>query len=132
MNSILLNKHLLHRAGFGVDLKDISRIKNSSPQEIWKELLKKSEKYSPIKINLEDFSAYKPKEANAEMKKFFQKKNKEENAEIILNWYQNMISGEAQLREKMTFFLDRNFCYKKCSKQVQSSAPKYHQRKRIG
>ena len=104
MNSILLNKHLLHRAGFGVDLKDISRIKNSSPQEIWKELLKKSEKYSPIKINLEDFSAYKPKEANAEMKKFFQKKNKEENAEIILNWYQNMISGEAQLREKMTFF----------------------------
>ena len=104
MNSIHLNKHLLHRAGFGVDLKDISRIKNSSPQEIWKELLKKSEKYSPIKINLEDFSAYKPKEANAEMKKFFQKKNKEENAEIILNWYQNMISGEAQLREKMTFF----------------------------
>ena len=104
MNSILLNKHLLHRAGFGVDLKDISRIKNSSPQEIWKELLKKSEKYSPIKINLEDFSAYKPKEANAEMKKFFQKKNKEENAEIILNWYQNMISDEAQLREKMTFF----------------------------
>jgi hypothetical protein len=103
MNSILLNKHLLHRAGFGVDLKDISRIKNSSPQEIWKELLKKSEKYSPIKINLEDFSAYKPKEANAEMKKFFQKKNKEENAEIILNWYQNMISDEAQLREKMTF-----------------------------
>ena len=95
---------MLHRAGFGVDLKDISRIKNISPQEIWKELLKKSEKYSPIKINLEDFSAYKPKEANAEMKKFFQKKNKEENAEIILNWYQNMISDEAQLREKMTFF----------------------------
>lgn len=104
MNSILLNKHLLHRASFGVDLKDISRIKNSSPQEIWKELLKKSEKYSPININLEDFFAYKPKEANAEMKKFFQKKNKEENAEIILNWYQNMISSEAQLREKMTFF----------------------------
>lgn len=104
MNSILLNKHLLLRAGFGVDLKDISRIKNSSPQDIWKELLKKSEKYSPININLEDFSAYKPKEANAEMKKIFQKKNKEENAEIILNWYQSMISGEAQLREKMTFF----------------------------
>ena len=101
---MLLNKHLLHRAGFGVDLKEIPRIKKSSPKEIWKELLKKSEKYSPITLELEDFSAYQPKEANGEMKKFFQKQNKEENAEIILKWYQNMITSEAQLREKMTFF----------------------------
>ncbi len=104
MNLILHNKHLLHRAGFGVGLKDISRIKNSSPKEIWKELLKKSEKFNPITLELEDFSAYQPKEANAEMKKFFQKQNKEENAEIILKWYQNMISNESELREKMTFF----------------------------
>lgn len=104
MNHILHNKHLLHRAGFGVGLKDITRIKSSSPKEIWKELLKKSEKFSPITLELEDFSAYQPKEANAEMKKFFQKQNKEENTEIILKWYQNMISGESELREKMTFF----------------------------
>lgn len=104
MSSFLQNKHLLNRAGFGIDLQNIQRIKTNSSREIWKDLLKKSEKYSPLKTSLEDFSAYKPKEANAEMKKFFQKKNKEENAEIILNWYQNMISGEAQLREKMAFF----------------------------
>lgn len=104
MSSFLQNKHLLLRAGFGLDLKNIQKIKNSSPKEIWKELLKKSEKFSPIKLPLENFSAYKPKSANAEMKKYFQKKNKEENAGIILNWYQNMILSEAQLREKMAFF----------------------------
>lgn len=104
MKHILHNKHLLHRAGFGVGLRDITRIKSSSPKEIWKELLKKSENFSPIILELQDFSAYQPKEANAEMKKYFQKQNKEENAEIILKWYQNMISGESELREKMTFF----------------------------
>lgn len=104
MNSFLQNKHLLLRAGFGIDFASIQKTKNSSPKEIWKNLIKNSENYTPISINLEDFSAYRPKEANAEMKKYFQKKNKEENAEIIMKWYQNMISSESQLREKMAFF----------------------------
>ena len=70
MNSILLNKHLLHRAGFGVDLKDISRIKTVLPK-IWKRIIKEIRKYSPIKINLEDFSAYKPKISQCRNEKIF-------------------------------------------------------------
>ena len=105
MNSFLQNKHLLHRAGFGIDLKNFQKLKNTSPQEVWKELLNKSENFSPIEIpNMIDFSDYKPKEATSEMKKKFQQKSKEENAEIILSWYQKMIDSESQLREKMAFF----------------------------
>ena len=105
MDSFLQNKHLLHRAGFGIDLKNLKKIKTASPQEVWKELLIKSENFSPLEIpNMIDFSDYKPKEATSEMKKQFQQKSKEENGEIIIKWYQNMISSEAQLREKMTFF----------------------------
>ena len=105
MDSFLQNKHLLHRAGFGIDLKNFKKIKTASSQEVWKELLKKSENFSPLEIpNMVDFSDYKPKEATSEMKKQFQQKSKEENGEIIIKWYQNMITSEAQLREKMTFF----------------------------
>lgn len=104
-SNFLQNKHLLLRAGYGVELRNIQKIKTATSKEIWKELLAKSEKFSPLEIeNMQDFSDYKPKEATAEMKKHFQQKNKEENAEIIIKWYQNMISSEAQLREKMTFF----------------------------
>lgn len=104
MNSFFQNKHLLHRAGFGISLNILPKIKSSRPQELWKEMLKSSENYSAIQINLEDFSTYQPKKADAEMKKYFQKKNKEENAELIYHWYQKMISSESELREKMAFF----------------------------
>jgi hypothetical protein len=93
MNSILLNKHLLHRAGFGVDLKDISRIKQFSPRNL-ERIIKKSENIRPLKSIWKTFLQNR-KKANAEMKKFFPKRRiKEENAETQLNWYQNMISDE--------------------------------------
>ena len=109
VSDFLKNKHLLHRAGFGVELKNISFLKNKNQKELYEQLLKNSEKYEPITIESEDFSSYRPKNANAEMKNFFQKKNKEENAEIISKWYQKMIDSDAQLREKMAFFWHGHF-----------------------
>lgn len=108
-SNFLKNKHLLHRAGFGAELEKIQILKNEEPRNLYEQLLKNSEKFEPIIIDSEDFSAYKPKEANAEMKKFFQKKNKEENAEIIMKWYQIMIDSDDQLREKMAFFWHGHF-----------------------
>lgn len=110
VSDFLKNKHLLHRAGFGVDIKNIQKIKTNSPIEIWQELLTESKKFLPLEIeSMQDFSNYKPKDATAEMKKQFQQKSKEENAEIITKWSNMMIHSEAQLREKMALFWHGHF-----------------------
>lgn len=105
MNSFLRNKHLLLRAGFGLDFQNIQKLKQASSDEIWRILQKDSLRYKPLDVpEIEGFSFYKLKKVSSAEKKKFLQKNKEENGEIILAWYQNMISSESQLREKMAFF----------------------------
>lgn len=110
MNNFQKNKHLLWRTGFGPNIENYHTLKNISQSDLLKSLVQDSGNFEPIKLdNSSAFYDYKPKNASAEMKKYFLKQNKKENAEIITKWSNLMINSESQLREKMAFFWNGHF-----------------------
>jgi uncharacterized protein (DUF1800 family) len=110
MTEFIKNKHLANRAGFGMSLQQISVFEQQSTAALWKHYAQDHE-FHPISFNTEqtdvDYTALS--KLNAADKKQVQQRNRKRNIEINLNFLNEMVHGEDQLREKMAFFWHGHF-----------------------
>lgn len=105
-DSLLKNKHLLWRAGFGVGINQIDDLKNKSIKTLLNELFKE-DSFSEITYNTPDTVSaanYTSRTLPAEKKKERQRINREQNNELNLNFLNSIVNSKEQLREKMAFF----------------------------
>lgn len=110
-DSLLKNKHLLWRAGFGVGINQIDNLKDKDTKSLLKELMKE-DSFSEISYDTPDVDPttdYMNSTAPAEKKKEMQRINREQNNELNLNFLDKMVNSKEQLREKMAFFWHGHF-----------------------
>ncbi|HEX2848508.1 MAG TPA: DUF1800 domain-containing protein [Chitinophagaceae bacterium] len=117
----LKNQHLLWRAGFGPAVEQLEDLRQFTPKQFYKALVKASEK-KPVYMNVADNylkglvmgvgevgRMEKLKELTPEQRKSIQRKNREGVRNLNLTWLKEMINSGAQLREKMAFFWHGHF-----------------------
>ena len=110
-DSLLKNKHLLWRAGFGVSINQIDGLKNKNIKTLMNELFKE-ESFSEITYDTPDpvsVADYMNSTAPAEKKKEMQRINTEQNNELNLNFLNSIVNSKEQMREKMAFFWHGHF-----------------------
>lgn len=110
-DSLIKNKHLLWRAGFGVGINQIDDLKNKNIKTIINELFKE-DSFSEITYDTPDpdlAADYMNSTAPAEMKKEMQRINREQNNELNLNFLNTIVNSKEQMREKMAFFWHGHF-----------------------
>ncbi|SHM55484.1 DUF1800 domain-containing protein [Chryseobacterium polytrichastri] len=108
--SLLNNKHLLWRAGFGAGINQFEDLKNKDSKTLIKELFKE-ENFSEVNYNTPDVETidYMSDKSPAEKKKEIQRINRDQNNELNLNFLNKMINSNEQMREKMAFFWHGHF-----------------------
>ncbi|MGL6266943.1 MAG: DUF1800 domain-containing protein, partial [Chitinophagaceae bacterium] len=112
------NLHLLWRAGFGPSVTDIPGLDKWSQGELFKQILKSSSK-PPVYLNVASnmlqglFKGIreegKMQELTKEQKQEIRKQSREDLKTLNLQWLNEMVHSEAQLREKMAFFWHGHF-----------------------
>lgn len=110
-DSLIKNKHLLWRAGFGVGINQIDDLKNKNIKTIINELFKE-DSFSEITYDTPDpdlAADYMNSTAPAEMKKEMQRINRQQNNELNLNFLNTIVNSKEQMREKMAFFWHGHF-----------------------
>ncbi|WPO89814.1 DUF1800 family protein [Chryseobacterium sp. HR92] len=110
-DSLLKNKHLLWRAGFGVGINQIDDLKNKNIKTLMNELFKEDH-FSGISYDTPDpvsVADYMNSTAPAEKKKEMQRINREQNNELNLNFLNTIVNSTEQMREKMAFFWHGHF-----------------------
>jgi uncharacterized protein (DUF1800 family) len=108
--SLINNKHLLWRAGFGPGIEQVDDLKNKNIKTILKEIFTE-ESFSPVVYETPDIQPieYNDPKATAEQKREIQKVNQKQNNELNLNFLKKMTTSNEQLREKMAFFWHGHF-----------------------
>jgi uncharacterized protein (DUF1800 family) len=116
----LKNQHLLWRAGFGPMAENAAAMDTIPQKKLWELLLKTSAK-KPAKIEvaqnlfdglykgIKDVAEMQQKEANANRGKMIREQSREDLKNLNILWLEEMINGEAQLREKMSLFWHGHF-----------------------
>ncbi|NIF06820.1 DUF1800 domain-containing protein [Chryseobacterium sp. Tr-659] len=110
-DSLLKNKHLLWRAGFGVGINQIDDLKNKDIKALMNELFKE-DSFSEVNYDTPDPDSaadYMNSTAPAEKKKEMQRINREQNNELNLNFLDKIVNSKEQMREKMAFFWHGHF-----------------------
>lgn len=110
-DSLLKNKHLLWRAGFGVGINQIDDLKNKNPKALINELFKE-EGFTEVNYNTPDIDLagdYMNSTTPAEQKKEMQRIYRAQNEELNLNFLDKMVNSKEQIREKMAFFWHGHF-----------------------
>ena len=110
--SVIRNKHLLWRAGFGAGINQFEDLTNKSSNYFLSNLLKE-EPFTYINYDTQDTDTetmdYMNEKSPAEKRKEIQKINRRQNEELNLNFLYKMVTGTEQLREKMAFFWHGHF-----------------------
>lgn len=110
-DSLLQNKHLLWRAGFGIGINQIDNLKNKNTKTLIHELFKE-DSFSEITYDTPDADPtadYMNSTSPAEKKKEMQRLNRLQNNELNLNFLNAMVNSKEQMREKMAFFWHGHF-----------------------
>lgn len=110
-DSLLKNKHLLWRAGFGVGINQIDDLKNKNPKALINELFKE-EGFTEVNYDTPDIDLagdYMNSTTPAEQKKEMQRIYRAQNEELNLNFLDKMVNSKEQIREKMAFFWHGHF-----------------------
>lgn len=110
-DSLLNNKHLLWRAGFGVGINQIDDLKNKNIKTLINELFRE-DNFSEITYDTPDIiptEDYMNSTTPAEKKKEMQRLNREQNNELNLNFLDKIVNSQEQMREKMAFFWHGHF-----------------------
>ncbi|MEG0926218.1 DUF1800 domain-containing protein [Chryseobacterium sp.] len=110
-DSLLKNKHLLWRAGFGIGINQIDDLKNKNIKTLMNELFKE-DNFSEVTYDTPDIDStadYMNSTAPAEKKKEMQRINREQNNELNLNFLDKIVNSKEQMREKMAFFWHGHF-----------------------
>lgn len=107
--SVIRNKHLLWRAGFGAGIHQFEDLTNKSSKNFLDDLLEEKA-FTYINYDTPDTETldYMNEKSPAERRKEIQKINRRQNEELNLNFLYKMVTGE-QLREKMAFFWHGHF-----------------------
>lgn len=110
-DSLLKNKHLLWRAGFGIGINQVDDLKNKNIKTLINELFKE-EGFTEIAYETPDIDPaadYMNSAAPAEKKKEMQRIYRVQNEELNLNFLDKMVNSKEQMREKMAFFWHGHF-----------------------
>ena len=114
------NIHLMWRAGFGPAAEQLPDLAKVSPAHLYK-ALKEASSGKPAYVNVADSylqglmiglkeeGRQQKKEMPADDKKMIRTKNRESIKNLNLYWLNEMISSNAQLREKMALFWHGHF-----------------------
>jgi uncharacterized protein (DUF1800 family) len=121
LSNQLKNQHLMWRAGFGPATEQLEQLKTLSPTALYKALVKASAK-KPAYIDVADDylkgllmgaeelgRQQKKKELDTEERKMVRQKQRDDIKSLNLYWLNQMVSSEAQLREKIAFFWHGHF-----------------------
>lgn len=110
LSSLLNNKHLLWRAGFGAGINQFEDLKNKDIKTLLKDLFRE-ENFVEVTYDTPDVETidYMNDKSPAEKKKGIQRINREQNSELNLNFLNKMINSNEQMREKMAFFWHGHF-----------------------
>ncbi len=108
--SLINNKHLLWRAGFGAGINQLEDLKNIKVKDLINDLFKE-EPFTEINYETPDIEINDSMtdQSPAEKKKEMQKINREQNEELNLNFLDKMVNSKEQMREKMAFFWHGHF-----------------------
>lgn len=111
-DSLLHNKHLLWRAGFGAGINQIGELKNTNTKTLVNELFKEGTfteiNYDTPDVPISDNMMMDSK-TPADKKKEMQKLIRDQNNELNLNFLNQMVNSKDQMREKMAFFWHGHF-----------------------
>ena len=113
-------EHLFQRAGFGTTPAQIQEFEDKSLSKVVKYLLKDAEKNEPLTVVSEEVSTFAEKRKvikemmmreglSPEKIKEKLREEREKITNLNFTWVNKMVSGEAMLREKMTFFWHGHF-----------------------
>mgnify|MGYP000542507924 CR=1 FL=1 len=104
-------QHLYWRINFGIDTKELTKLKSKSKSKIISKLFTESKGYKPLELDLSEFDdvKFKPKRelknqfTEVELQKL---RNKQQKKVKDLNyaWLERLAEPNATLREKMTLF----------------------------
>ncbi|ALR29677.1 hypothetical protein ATE47_03665 [Chryseobacterium sp. IHB B 17019] len=108
--SLINNKHLLWRAGFGAGINQLEDLGNKDVKTLLNDLLKE-ETFLYINYDTPDVETidYMNDTSPAEKKKQTQKIQREQNLELNLNFLDKMVNSKEQMKEKMAFFWHGHF-----------------------
>lgn len=110
-DSLLHNKHLLWRAGFGTGINQIGDLKNKTIKILADDLFKE-ENFTEINYDTPDTFIQEDMMSGktpAEQKKEMQRISRQQNNELNLNFLDRMVNSKEQMREKMAFFWHGHF-----------------------
>ncbi len=113
----LKNQHLLWRAGFGPAVEQWNDLDKVSPSKLYEALEKASRKEPmPLKVATNfveglrnGVDGIRRTEMTQEQRQQLQKKSREEIRNLNLEWLDEMVNSEQQLREKTAFFFHGHF-----------------------
>lgn len=113
----LKNQHLLWRAGFGPAVEQWNDLAKVSPSRLYEALEKASRKEPmPLKIVsnfveglMNGVDGVRRTEITKEQRQEMQKKSREEIRNLNLEWLDEMVNSDQQLREKLAFFWHGHF-----------------------
>ncbi|UOE37365.1 DUF1800 domain-containing protein [Chryseobacterium oryzae] len=110
MSSVLNNKHLISRAGFGVSINQINNMEDWTPQKL-SDVLFRNYNFTEITYQTPDFVKTETDDPKliANQKRQQLKTFQKQNEELNLNFLMNMVHNEDQLLEKMAFFWHGHF-----------------------
>jgi uncharacterized protein (DUF1800 family) len=108
--SLINNKHLLWRAGFGAGIHQFEDLGKKDTKTLLNDLLKE-ETFQYINYDTPDVEPidYMNDLSPAEKKKQTQKIQREQNLELNLNFLDKMVNSKEQMKEKMAFFWHGHF-----------------------
>ncbi|HWJ26954.1 MAG TPA: DUF1800 family protein, partial [Flavisolibacter sp.] len=111
----LKNQHLMWRAGFGPAASQLEQLKTISPDQLYK-ALKKASAGNPqildvaddylkgLMMGIGEVGQFQKKEMDKDERKLVQQKQRDDIKSLNLTWLNQMVSSDAQLREKMALF----------------------------
>ncbi|WBX98347.1 DUF1800 domain-containing protein [Chryseobacterium gambrini] len=110
--SLLNNKHLLWRAGFGPGINQLEDLHKKDVKSLMNDLFKE-ETFLYVNYDTPDIAETGDYMMNdqtpAEKKKEMQRISRQQNEELNLNFLDKMVNSKEQMREKMAFFWHGHF-----------------------
>ncbi|BEV03922.1 DUF1800 domain-containing protein [Chryseobacterium gambrini] len=110
--SLLNNKHLLWRAGFGPGINQLEDLHKKDIKSLMNDLFKE-ETFLYVNYDTPDIAETRDYMMNdqtpAEKKKEMQRISRQQNEELNLNFLDKMVNSKEQMREKMAFFWHGHF-----------------------
>lgn len=110
--SLLNNKHLLWRAGFGPGINQLEDLHKKDIKSLMNDLFKE-ETFLYVNYDTPDIAETGDYMMNdqtpAEKKKEMQRISRQQNEELNLNFLDKMVNSKEQMREKMAFFWHGHF-----------------------